>query len=151
MSGPTDELIALSLGLILRCLASNWVYRELQPDVYVNNRLSSLLDKGKTVEELVKSCVYHSFPSCAFLCISLPIQTREEIRQSSKLDGGLHMPTVGRFILRPFEIIVLIFSFDSSGRMIAPSCPLTFTKPSLTLCSHSLVLRITVRSKRRSV
>ncbi|KLO13906.1 O-methyltransferase [Schizopora paradoxa] len=53
-----DEIAAkckthpLKLGVILRVLTSNWVYKEVRPDVFANNRLSSVLDKGQSVEEL---------------------------------------------------------------------------------------------------
>ncbi len=34
-------------------LASNHVFKEVIPDVFANNRLSTVLDSGKSVEELV--------------------------------------------------------------------------------------------------
>ncbi|KLO13130.1 O-methyltransferase [Schizopora paradoxa] len=43
------------LGSILRCLAGRWIFKEVAPDVYANNRLSSLLDKGKSFGELKNS------------------------------------------------------------------------------------------------
>ncbi|KLO11773.1 S-adenosyl-L-methionine-dependent methyltransferase [Schizopora paradoxa] len=44
----------LKLAPILRLLASHWVFKEVTPDVFANNRMSSLLDKGQSVEELQK-------------------------------------------------------------------------------------------------
>jgi hypothetical protein len=41
------------LARILRLLATNYVFTEVNPDVFANNRLSSVLDTGKSVEELL--------------------------------------------------------------------------------------------------
>jgi len=38
---------------ILRLLATNHIFIEVSPDVFANNRLSSVLDTGKLVEELL--------------------------------------------------------------------------------------------------
>ncbi|CCM07046.1 uncharacterized protein FIBRA_09366 [Fibroporia radiculosa] len=40
------------LSRILRRLATNHIFREVRPDVFANNRLSSVCDTGKSVEEL---------------------------------------------------------------------------------------------------
>ena len=40
-------------GRILRLLATNHVFIEVSPDVFATNRLSSVLDTGKSVEELL--------------------------------------------------------------------------------------------------
>lgn len=42
---------------VLRLLATNHIFREVAPDVFAHNRLSSILDTGKSVEELVKEYV----------------------------------------------------------------------------------------------
>ena len=42
---------------ILRLLATNYVFTEVNPDVFANNRLSSILDTGKSVEELLAKWV----------------------------------------------------------------------------------------------
>jgi AraC-like DNA-binding protein len=41
------------LARVLRLLATNYVFKEVSPDVFANNRLSSVLDTGKPVEELL--------------------------------------------------------------------------------------------------
>ncbi|KAH9993364.1 S-adenosyl-L-methionine-dependent methyltransferase [Russula vinacea] len=41
------------LARILRLLATNYIFTEVTPDVFANNRLSSTLDTGKSVEELL--------------------------------------------------------------------------------------------------
>jgi len=38
---------------VLRLLATNYIFTEVSPDVFANNRLSSTLDTGKSVEELL--------------------------------------------------------------------------------------------------
>ncbi|KAK0205287.1 S-adenosyl-L-methionine-dependent methyltransferase [Desarmillaria ectypa] len=43
---------AARLGRVLRLLASHHIFREVSPDVFANNRISSLLDSGKAVQEL---------------------------------------------------------------------------------------------------
>ncbi|KZV87208.1 S-adenosyl-L-methionine-dependent methyltransferase [Exidia glandulosa HHB12029] len=40
------------LGRILRLLSTKHIFREVSPEVFANNRLSSLLDTGKSVTEL---------------------------------------------------------------------------------------------------
>jgi hypothetical protein len=42
---------------ILRLLATNHIFTEVTPDVFANNRLSSVLDTGKPVEELLARLV----------------------------------------------------------------------------------------------
>ncbi|THG97673.1 hypothetical protein EW026_g4370 [Hermanssonia centrifuga] len=40
---------------ILRLLATNHIFTEVSPDVFANNRISSLLDTGKPIEEIINS------------------------------------------------------------------------------------------------
>ena len=47
-----------SIGRVLRLLATHHIFREVSPDVFTNNRISSLLDTGKSVEELFRLCVF---------------------------------------------------------------------------------------------
>ena len=44
---------------VLRYLATRHVFTELSPDVYANNRISSVLTKTKPLEELKKEYVYY--------------------------------------------------------------------------------------------
>ena len=41
------------LARVLRLLATNHIFIEVSPDVFANNRLSSVLDTGKSVEEIL--------------------------------------------------------------------------------------------------
>ena len=45
------------LARVLRLLATNYIFTEVSPDVFANNRLSSVLDTGKSVEELLARLV----------------------------------------------------------------------------------------------
>ena len=38
---------------VLRLLATNHIFIEVSPDVFANNRISTVLDTGKPVEELI--------------------------------------------------------------------------------------------------
>ncbi|KLO07400.1 S-adenosyl-L-methionine-dependent methyltransferase [Schizopora paradoxa] len=42
----------LKLAPVLRCLTTRWIFKEVRPDVFANNRLSSVLHKGQTSEAL---------------------------------------------------------------------------------------------------
>ncbi|KAJ7140439.1 hypothetical protein C8R46DRAFT_1013579 [Mycena filopes] len=56
-----DDIAALAsvdpqlLAGVLRLLAIHHIFREVSPDVFANNRLSTVLDKGKSVEDLLSS------------------------------------------------------------------------------------------------
>ncbi|KAI0653068.1 S-adenosyl-L-methionine-dependent methyltransferase [Cubamyces menziesii] len=47
-----EHLDPVKLGHILRLLATQHILREVQPNVFTNNRLSSILDTGKSLELL---------------------------------------------------------------------------------------------------
>ena len=42
---------------LLRYLATHHVYKEISPDIFVNNRISSLLDTGKSVKNILAKYV----------------------------------------------------------------------------------------------
>ncbi|KAK0450342.1 S-adenosyl-L-methionine-dependent methyltransferase [Desarmillaria tabescens] len=46
------------LARILRLLATEHIFKEVTPDVFANNRISSLLDTGKSVDKLIESAQY---------------------------------------------------------------------------------------------
>jgi hypothetical protein len=43
---------------VLRLLATNHVFIEVSPDVFANNRLSTVFDTGKSVEELISKWAF---------------------------------------------------------------------------------------------
>ncbi|KZT30015.1 S-adenosyl-L-methionine-dependent methyltransferase [Neolentinus lepideus HHB14362 ss-1] len=51
--GRKLNLNPLLLGRILRYLATHHIFQEVSPDVFANNRLSSVIDKGKSVDDLL--------------------------------------------------------------------------------------------------
>ncbi|KAI0326179.1 S-adenosyl-L-methionine-dependent methyltransferase [Cubamyces sp. BRFM 1775] len=48
-----EHLDPVKFGHVLRLLASQHILREVQPNVFANNRLSSILDTGKSLESLM--------------------------------------------------------------------------------------------------
>jgi hypothetical protein len=44
---------------VLRLLATNYIFKEVSPDVFTNNRLSTVLDTRKPLEELISKWVLH--------------------------------------------------------------------------------------------
>src|SRR5260370_37111264 len=63
---PVEIYIVLSARL-LRILATNYIFREVSPDVFAHNRNSTALDTGKLFEEIEAELVLHSylFVSCS--------------------------------------------------------------------------------------
>jgi hypothetical protein len=57
---------------ILRLLATNHIFIEVIPDVFSNNRLSSVLDTGKSVEELLARFAWSSMIRGNLLMITSP-------------------------------------------------------------------------------
>ena len=51
---------------VLRYLATRHIFTELSPDVYANNRISSVLTKTKPLEDLKKEYVYYSHITTLF-------------------------------------------------------------------------------------
>jgi hypothetical protein len=62
----------LLLARILRLLVTNHIFTEVSPDVFANNRLSSVLDTGKSVEELLARLVLSAVINSNELTISSP-------------------------------------------------------------------------------
>lgn len=58
--------ISIHLAQILRCLASQGIFKEIALDTFANNRLSSLLDKGLSGDDIRIPTLGYSF-----LCISM--------------------------------------------------------------------------------
>ena len=61
-AGIKDQEVLLFVDYILsarvlRILATNHISKEVSPDVFANNRLSSALDTGKSIEELLTRLV----------------------------------------------------------------------------------------------
>ncbi|KAJ7734761.1 S-adenosyl-L-methionine-dependent methyltransferase [Mycena maculata] len=54
-AGPSVDIDAMKLGRLLRYLATHHIFREVSPEVFANNRVSSILDSGKSLEALQAS------------------------------------------------------------------------------------------------
>jgi hypothetical protein len=73
---------------VLRLLATNHIFIEVSPDVFAKNRLSTVLDTGKPVEELILRW--------ALLCMGFPVPDTKMYLSSpeSKYVGTLGMTTL---------------------------------------------------------
>jgi hypothetical protein len=65
-----SKISGMKLARLMRYLATHHVYKEIKPDVFTNTRISSMLDTGKSVEELFaspdsKHDNTHGFPALA--------------------------------------------------------------------------------------
>jgi len=60
------------LARVLRLLATNHIFIEVTPDVFANNRLSSVLDTGKSVEELLARLAWSLVVGGNLLMIASP-------------------------------------------------------------------------------
>jgi hypothetical protein len=54
---PNFLLYHVMLGRLLRLLATQYIFKEVSPDVFANNRISSVLDTYKSAAELQAKCV----------------------------------------------------------------------------------------------
>ena len=55
--------LTLHAARFLRLLASNFIFREVSPDVFANNRISSMIDTGKSSKEILAEQVLVLYPS----------------------------------------------------------------------------------------
>ena len=53
-------LLTSSLARILRTLATHHIFREVAPDYFKTNMISSVLDTGKNVADIQRECVFLS-------------------------------------------------------------------------------------------
>lgn len=60
--------VSFSIAHILRLLATHHILVEVSPDVFANNRISALVDSGKTIEEIIKKFV--SCPALPYIRVS---------------------------------------------------------------------------------
>jgi hypothetical protein len=85
---------------ILRLLATNHIFIEVSPDVFANNRLSSILDTGKSVEELLERLALSPMVSSTELTIISP---------ESKHIGTLGITSI---IEHGYELFTLLQDLD---------------------------------------
>ncbi|KAI0741763.1 S-adenosyl-L-methionine-dependent methyltransferase [Daedaleopsis nitida] len=89
------------LSQILRMLATHEWTREVRPDVFVNNRLSSFLDSGMTLEQLHEApgSKYDTNPAIAMV----PMSSAEPFRTMTKLSEFLLTPNLDPKWENPFN------------------------------------------------
>ncbi|EJD51352.1 S-adenosyl-L-methionine-dependent methyltransferase [Auricularia subglabra TFB-10046 SS5] len=82
------------LARVLRLLVSRHIFREVSPDVFANNRLSSLLDTGKSIAEL-RADPSRKFDNIASGSLTAIVEdaTDEAFRASACLAAVLTCPT----------------------------------------------------------
>ncbi|KAJ7511474.1 S-adenosyl-L-methionine-dependent methyltransferase [Mycena galericulata] len=111
------------LARILRLLATNHIFIEVSPDVFANNRLSSLLDTGKSVENILASPAEKYEGTIAFGAL-LEHFTDEVLNSSAALadvmldphDGHSSAPNKAAFN-RAFKTDLPMFAwFDLPGK-----------------------------------
>ena len=108
------------LARVLRLLATNHIFIEVSPDVFAKNRLSTVLDTGKPVEELILRW--------ALLCIGVPGLDNKVCLSSpeSKYVGTLGMTSlIGHLYEFPLNRPHL-------GPYHAPSALMKFSRAHLT-------------------
>lgn len=81
---------------VLRLLATNYIFTEVSPDVFAHNRLSSVLDTGKSVEELLAKLV----PSLLIF--------DDELRLGTVSPESKHIGTLGitSFFEHTYELLI---------------------------------------------
>ena len=68
---PTFNTESRLLGRILRLLSTVHIFREVTPNIFANNRLSSVMASGKTLDEIHKECVcIFSFQCKLMMCLA---------------------------------------------------------------------------------
>ncbi|ETW80891.1 hypothetical protein HETIRDRAFT_154964 [Heterobasidion irregulare TC 32-1] len=85
---------AARIGRVLRLLATHHIFREVTPDVFTNNRVSSLLDTGKPVEELLKFPLIKHDGTSGFSA-AVGHQSDETFKHVAALSETLHDPVFG--------------------------------------------------------
>ncbi|KAJ3558401.1 hypothetical protein NM688_g947 [Phlebia brevispora] len=79
------------LARVLRLLCTRHIFREVSPDVFTNNRISSTLDTGKSVAQIVKD-VHAKHDDTSGFAASIEMATDELMKSSSYLPETLFDP-----------------------------------------------------------
>ena len=51
------HFLIFGIARILRFLATHHIFQEVAPDTFSHNRISSILDTGKGVDEILAECI----------------------------------------------------------------------------------------------
>ncbi|KAF7792890.1 hypothetical protein EIP86_003991 [Pleurotus ostreatoroseus] len=82
------------LARCLRLLATNHIFREVSPDVFTNNRLSSLIDTGKVVNEILKN-PDEKYGGSSGIAAIMELMTDEGLKSSGWLPETIMDKVVG--------------------------------------------------------
>ena len=95
---------------VLRLLATNHIFTEVTPDVFANNRLSSALDTGKPVEELLaRSVASNMIHSTGLTIISPESKHIETLGITSLIE---HVYGLRTKLSKRFQILMCLYSLD---------------------------------------
>ncbi|KAF8953241.1 O-methyltransferase [Flammula alnicola] len=83
------------LGRILRLLSSEHIFKEIAPDVFANNRISSALDTGKSYQEIVQK-PDEKFIGTSGIAASVSYFTDEVVKSSAYLYEALTDPNFSK-------------------------------------------------------
>ncbi len=96
-------------GHVLRLLATFHWLREVTPDVFANNRLSSYIDSGKSFEQLKNACVT-LFSLLTVIC-QRSLQSRLEVRRD-RWCRRIHRDRVSLTSSEPYRSSILTSSYS---------------------------------------
>ncbi|KZV76669.1 S-adenosyl-L-methionine-dependent methyltransferase [Peniophora sp. CONT] len=106
------DISANKLGRILRLLATtSYVFREVSPDIFANNRLSSLLDSGSSLDNLRsnRNAKYNGLPAYLDLNLEFGAQAAKQLLQT------LFDPSTAHSL--NFEESALLASYGTKGSL----------------------------------
>ncbi|KAJ7748947.1 S-adenosyl-L-methionine-dependent methyltransferase [Mycena metata] len=89
------------LGEILRLLATHHIFREVSPNVFANNRISSVLDKGKALSDLLTSSRDERFTGTSGFAAWVEYMTNDIFRSATCLMDAISTPQDG---IVPFNL-----------------------------------------------
>ncbi|KAI5890571.1 S-adenosyl-L-methionine-dependent methyltransferase [Schizophyllum commune H4-8] len=82
------------LARFLRLLASNFVFREVAPDVFANNRISSMIDTGKSSKEILAD-PEHKYDGTSGISAICAFITDEPFKAAAQVWGTVSDPADG--------------------------------------------------------
>ena len=97
---------------VLRLLATNHIFTEVTPDVFANNRLSSVLDTGKPVEKLLARLVSSNVVHSSKLTIISPESKHIETLGITSLIE--HVYGLRTKLSKRFQILMCLSSLDEN-------------------------------------
>ncbi|RPD58019.1 S-adenosyl-L-methionine-dependent methyltransferase [Lentinus tigrinus ALCF2SS1-7] len=103
VNGPvTRPLESWRLAHVLRLLATHQFVREVRPDVFASNRLTSLLDTGKTPEQ-IRDQPLSKYDDTNGVAALIPMCTNEAFRSIAYFSEWLLSPKEGTNYATPFN------------------------------------------------